>query len=113
MFKLIQPQTYTWPISVGVPADGGRVNKETFDGVFKRLPQSRIEEIKVAIADNGVTDPMLAKELLVGWKGVVDGKGEEMPFSESALDQLLDVPLVATAIVMAFLDSMAKAREKN
>lgn len=113
MFKLIQPESYTWPIVVSVPVDGGRTEKQTFDGTFKRLSQSRIEEIKALIEKNDVTDVSLAKEVLVGWHGVVDAAGEEVPFSEKSRDGLLDVPLVATSVVMAFLESLSGARRKN
>ena len=44
-FVLKQSATYTWPITVIIPMDGGRRDKHTFDGEFRRLPQSRINEI--------------------------------------------------------------------
>ncbi len=114
MFIIDQSQTYTWPVEVEFPVDGGKTRKETFDGEFKRLSESRIREIQDQINNNEIVhDKILAREILVGWKGVVDNKGEEVPFSQAGLDKLLEVPLVATAIVRSFYKSHAGARIKN
>jgi hypothetical protein len=55
----------------------------------------------------------LAKEMLIGWSGIVDDAGKEVPFSESALGQLLEIPSVATQIVRAFYESYEDAKRKN
>lgn len=113
MFKIIQPTEYSWGITVELPADGGRVEKQTFDGIFKRVSQTRLGEIQKSIEANEMRDIDLAREVLIGWKGVVDGNGEEVPFSESARDQLLDIPMVAAAVVIAFMQSITGAKRKN
>jgi hypothetical protein len=112
MFKIVQNPTYSWPVSVELPSDGGKTEKATFDAEFKRLTQSRVEEIRQAVERNEMRDVDLAREVLVGWSGVVDGDGQ-VPFSESAKQQLLDIPMVATAIVTALLGSISGARRKN
>lgn len=111
-FVLSQSSTYTWPVAVEFPVDGGKTEKQTFDAEFKRLPQSRIREIAQAIDAGEVTDYDIALEVVVGWSGVTDGSSE-IPFSDKALKQLLDVPLVATSIVVAFFNSMSGAKRKN
>lgn len=112
MFKITQDPTYTWPVSVEFPADGGKVEKATFDAEFKRLTQSRVDEIRLAVERNDMRDIDLAREALVGWSGIVDANGA-VPFSESARDQLLEIPMLATSIVVALLNSLAGARRKN
>lgn len=126
-FVLKQRDSYTWPVTVEVPIDGGRFKRETFDAEFARLPQSRIHEIQLAAArvkstlergdeelyDTLITDQDIANEVLIGWSGVQDDKGKEVPFSESAKTELLEVPCVADAIVRAFNDSVSKAKSKN
>lgn len=111
-FVLKQSTSYTWPITVEFPVDGGRTEKSTFDGEFKRLSQSRIKEITAAVDAGEITDVDIAEEVLVDWSGVTDGQ-EEIPFSKAALAQMLDVPLVASAIVMAFFNSLTGAKRKN
>jgi len=112
MFKIAQSPEYSWPVEVNLPVDGGRTEKATFDATFRRLTQSRIDEIRKAVDANEMRDSDLAREALVGWAGVVDESGE-VPYSEAARDRLLDVPTVASAIVMALLSSLAGARRKN
>jgi hypothetical protein len=124
-FVLSQSQSYSWPVVLRLPADGGKREKSTFDAVFKRLPQSRINEIQQLAQqrlkaaehnddlDNGVTDQSIADELLVGWAGVVDADGDEVPFTETAKAQLLDVPMVAGALIGAYFESLVEQKRKN
>lgn len=112
MFKIVQNPTYSWPVTVELPTDGGKTEKATFDAEFKRLTQTRVDEIKKAVERGEMTDADLAREALVGWSGVVDGDGQ-VPYSEKARDQLLDIPMVSTAIVMALLGSLNGAKRKN
>lgn len=112
MFKISQSDTYTWPVVIEVPADGGRVEKATFDAQFKRLTQSRIEEIRKAIEREEIRDVELVQEVLTGWAGVIDDNGP-VPYSEAARDLLLDIPMVAGAIVLALFQSLSGAKRKN
>ena len=124
-FVLKQSDTYSWPDTFDVPVDGGRHEKQTFDAELKRLPQSRIIEIQDAVqkrltaiqrdeeTDGLITDQEIADEILVGWSGVLDDKGEEVPFSEKAKTQIMDVPTVTAAIVTAYFSSLQGAKRKN
>lgn len=95
-----------------MPVDGGKTEKATFDAEFKRLNQTRLNEIREAVDKGNITDMELAKEVLVGWSGITDENGA-VPYSEGARDKLLDIPLVATAIVYALFGSIAGAKRKN
>jgi hypothetical protein len=112
-FVLSQSESYTWPVPVEFPVSGGRFDKQTFDVEFKRLSQARIREVWDAIQAGEMTDNDLCDEVVIGWAGVQDGKSDEIPFSETAKASLLNVPLVASSIVSAWLDSLAKAKRKN
>lgn len=121
-FVLKQSDTYTWPITLILPVDGGRREKHTFDGEFKRLPQSRINEIiRLARAmergrvdeTDELMDQDAAREILAGWSGVVDDDGKEVKFSEAHLTQLLEIPTVAAQIVRSWFDSIEVAKRKN
>ncbi len=112
MFKLDQSQSYSWPVAVEFPISGGKFEKQTFDAEFKRLPQSRMKEV-LSTETETIPDLEFSKEVLLGWKGIQAADGSEIPFSESARDQLLDVPLVARAVVMAFLNSATGGKIKN
>lgn len=112
MFVLSQSQSYSWPVTVELPTSGGKFEKSTFDAEFKRVSQSRIKEIQKQIEANEITDSDFCRDVLVGWKGIQDESGE-IPFSEGARDRLIDVALVAGAIVKAFFTSLAGGKLKN
>lgn len=124
-FVLNQSQSYSWPVSIQLPADGGKREKSSFDALFKRLPQSRINEIQQLVQqrikaaergeelDNGVTDQTIAAEILVGWAGILDADGDDVPYSEAVKAQLLDVPMMAGALIEAYFTSLVERKRKN
>ena len=64
--------------------------------------------------ENGeITDAQVCNEILVGWSGIVDDDNKEIKFSKGALQQLIDVPMVATGIATAYFNSLAGIKRKN
>ena len=124
-FVLKQSDSYTWPVSIKLPANGGKRERQTFDAEFKRLPQSRINEIQELVqkrlkaTERGeepavdISDQSIAEEILVGWEGIVDGDGEPVPFSQTSKAMLLDVPMMAPALINAFFESLVELKRKN
>jgi len=124
-FVLKQSDSYTWPVSIKLPANGGKRERQTFDAEFKRLAQSRINEIQREVqlrvkanekgedTGEGVSDQSIADEILVGWDGIIDGDGEPVPFSNAVKAQLLDVPMMAGALVAAYFESLVEQKRKN
>jgi hypothetical protein len=123
-FILKQSSSYSWPVAIRMPADGGKREKQSFEAEFKRLPQSRIAEIqamaqklvKAAEAGEqleGISDVSVADEVLVGWSGILDEDGEEVPYSETNKAILLEVPLMAASLVQAYFASLTDEKRKN
>lgn len=124
-FVLKQSDSYTWPVSIKLPANGGKRERQTFDAEFKRLPQSRINEIQREVQQRvkanekgedtgeGISDQSIADEILMGWDGIIDGDGEPVPFSNAVKAQLLDVPMMAGALVAAYFESLVEQKRKN
>lgn len=122
-FVLQQKPTYTWPVVLLIPTDGGQKEKHTFDAVFNRLDQDRINEIvKLARISTRsaydeeapeLVDKEVAKEILADWKGIVDDKGEPVPFSSSTVDRLLRLPTVASQIVRTWFESIDVSKKKR
>lgn len=112
MFKLSNAETFIWPVEVILPVDGGKYEKQTFDAIFKHLGQSQIKEMLEA---EGANDISFAKQILVGWKGITDDGKNEVPFSETQKEKLLDIPVVAGAVTSAFLNAKTggEAKRKN
>lgn len=124
-FVLKQSATYKWPVSFRVPMDGGKYDKQSFDAEFKRLPQSRINEIqsevqlRIKAAEKGdpfesdISDISIASEVLTGWAGIIDDDNEEIAYSETSKAQLLNVPMMAGSIIESYFESVAGKKTKN
>lgn len=122
MFKMTKSASYYWPVAFTTPADGGKFEKQTFDAQFKRITQSRFQELLgISAAANEeadeqkekMTDSLFVREVTVGWRGINDDAGNEIVFSEGALADILEVPGVARAMVMAYVESFSGAKIKN
>jgi len=112
-FVLKKSNTYKWPVSIDVPVDGGKHERVTFDVEFKDLTQSRLLEIAELSTEGNLTDVEIAREVITGWAGIEDESGTELPYSITKRDELLDVPMIATAIAGAYLESKQGAKRKN
>lgn len=113
MFVLAKSANYFWPVSISLPASGGKFEKHVFDAHFKRLAQSHVRKLIEGAESGTVTDLDFCREVLVGWKGIQDGDGQEVPFSETSLIELLEIPMVAKSIVLTYMESIAGAPRKN
>lgn len=124
-FVIKQSSSYVWPVTVKLPISGGKFEKQTFDVEFKRLPQARINKLQIEVqarikasqrneaTDESISDQSIAEELLIGWSGVLDEDGDEVPYTESMKQQLLDIPTMASAIIVAYFDSLTGVKTKN
>jgi hypothetical protein len=135
---LERKDTYLWPVTVTEAQDGGKFRKYTFEAEFKRVSQTRREELgrqlliqKTRIEagrieernEKGKMVPIeiltpreIAEEVWVGWAKVKDREGEggeDVPFSEAIKAQLLDREHVADAILEAWNESNPGAKVKN
>ena len=124
MFILKKEATFTHPIVFYTPGDGGTQKEETFDAVFKIIPQSRINEIglqaqqKKKELDDGIidgtdiSDLLIADEILVGWEGITDGN-EPVVFTKSTKKQVLDIAGLANLLVTKYFEEVSKQKVKN
>ena len=124
MFILKKEATFTQPIKFYTPSDGGIQKEETFDAIFKIIPQSRINEIKEQAdkkqkeLDQGITDGenisdvLIADEILVGWDGITDGE-KEIPYSKATKKLILEYPLLANTLVEIYFAELTKQKAKN
>lgn len=103
-FKINQTGTFTWPVKVSIPKDGGGFETGTFDAVFKRLSRTEAEKMGTDVMNGEMTGLAAVRSILVGWKNVMDGT-EELPFSESNAERLLEIPGVAISLFKAFTDA--------
>jgi len=123
-FILEQSPTFSWPITIREVADGGRHRTHQFEAIFRRLPQSRMEEVQLqyqqmksaAVHDreiDAIPTREIAGEILAGWTGINNPDGSAVEFDELAKAQLLEVATVADVLVSVFFEAHDKARAKN
>lgn len=118
MFKLSDaPDTYTWPVVVEIPADGGNYREARFTARFQLQPQDVVDEVlqKIRDEDDQDEDTDLAVKLLVGWEDVQGADGQPLVYSDESKHALLNIPYVRGAVVRAYFASLGgkKARRKN
>ncbi|MDE8350316.1 MAG: hypothetical protein POG74_12710 [Acidocella sp.] len=112
MFKITKTDSYVWPVSLQMPANGGKFTTHTFDVKFKRLSKADVDVLRGQLFQDDADAAAVVRGLVVGWSGIEDDAGE-IPFSENALDNVLDIQGVAPAIIVAFFNSVTGAPRKN
>ena len=113
-FVLSQSPSYKWPVEIKIAADGGVYEKFTFDAEFKRLPSERVKEVlNPKDSASSLSDEDFCREVVLGWSGIKDDKGAEVPFSQDALEKLLKIHPAPATIATAWISSISSAKEKN
>jgi len=114
MFNLDLSPTFWWTVKFTVPReDGVAHDSHTFDGQFRRMESLAIEELMNRVGAQRLGDDVIARELLVGWRGVVDKSNASIAFGPGNLDRVLAIPGVGAAVVAAFFEAVAKGPGKN
>lgn len=114
MFKLAQNPTYTAPINVDLPIDGGKVKKLVFTAVFKRQSTSEVASIYERLEAGELNDAKLIDEVMVGWgDDVQDENGDPLEYNDKNKEKLIDIYPVRPSIVRGFFVSINGAKAKN
>lgn len=127
-FVLDRKPYYVWPVTFEVPADGGKWERQSFDGHFARLGQERVNHLLEAVQRRitavrrgepldddlaELTDIAIADEILIGWGGITDEDGNEVPFTAQTKARVLGVETVAAAVVSAWAESLQGSQAKK
>lgn len=108
-FVIKKKDTFFWPVKIKSPVDGGKFEEQTLNLEFKKL---KISELNKMVVKKGA-DIEFCKMFIVGWKDVRDESGNELPFTDGYLEELLDTVGVAKQIGEQLYDAMNGAIEKN
>lgn len=87
----------------------GREREFHFDVDMQRMDQDQFDK---ELANTQITVRSLVERLAKGWAGVKGADGEDVPFSSTALKQLLRIPGLCNLIWVAYCE-YAGARAKN
>tara|TARA_Y100000593_G_scaffold92981_1_gene186250 strand:- start:858 stop:1211 length:354 start_codon:yes stop_codon:yes gene_type:complete len=115
-FILKKRNTYFWPINFETPVDDGKYETLKFSCEFKRIKQSQIEEYQKQFQDMKTAlaaSRKCAKEVVVGWKDILDEENNQIEFSTKTLDLLLETPMLAQTIAVAYIGSLNEEKAKN
>jgi hypothetical protein len=102
--KINQSETFSWPVKVSIPRDGGGYETGSFDAVFKRLPRSESEALANKVMAGELDGIDAVRQILVGWTGVKNGD-DDVPFSETNREALLEIQGVAIAVFRVFTEA--------
>lgn len=105
-FVIKKDKSYTWPITISEPVDGGGFNDQKVRVKLKMLKQSRIDEI---IKNEAEDDADILGDVLIGWEDEAfkDEAGNTIPFNDENKELVLSVPYVRSALVKGFFESIA------
>jgi hypothetical protein len=121
-------KTITWPVKVEIAADGGKIAKHEFTGVFKLLDDddrdAQIAALKVGEPENADEPDSAWKERsvdgilmsMVGWKQVCDENKAPIEFNRDSLlaaARSVHGLSILRAINTAIGEIRAGARAKN
>jgi len=114
VYKLGQAQTYWRTVKLWQPAgDSGALEEASFDVRFKWLDEDAYDAFIVQAAEKRLRDRDVAPTIITGFRKLQAADGSDLAFSQDNLKQLLADPLVASAVMKAYIDSRAEAWEKN
>jgi len=107
MFKVVSEPTFTHPVKVMVPVDGGHV-EQTFKTKFRVLPLDDED------ADaNEQSERATLRRAIVSMSDLTGDDDQPVEYSDGLRDQLIAVPYVRIALMRAYISAVAKARVGN
>jgi hypothetical protein len=140
MAFILTPKTsFTAPVTLHVPADGGKKQKLGFSVQFKLLEAEEVRDLMDRVQASSAQKALLLKqrqeqpelalepmpapqlsdrdiieEVLIGFGADLQGPDRQpLPFTPDNLDELLKVHGMEAAIVQSFFEHHFKAPEKN
>lgn len=125
MFVVTQKPTFSAPVIVNRPSDGGTTERAEFSLIFKALKKSEVDALLEQIrqrakasAENPdapmLKDREIIDKVLVGFgPEVVDRDEIPLPFSPENVDALCEIWMVEPAIIKSFFDNYVNAAAKN
>ena len=111
-FVIKKDKSYTWPVTISEPVDGGAFNDQKVRVKFKMLSQDRINEL---VRNEAEQDESFLDNVLIGWdEGAFKNEdGSDLLFNDDNKELVISVPYVKGALVKGFFDSIAGRQFKR
>ncbi len=107
MYKVISEPTFTAPVTVCVPVDGGHKD-QTMKVKFRVVD---VDELGEASGLDG--QQKLLRRVVCGLEDVVGDDDSPLGFTDELRDQLIAVPYVRAAMLQTYLAAIGKTRVGN
>jgi hypothetical protein len=106
--KLTQKPTFTATVEIDIANDKGGFERNVIKATFKR---ANTDEAK-ALAELELNADVIRAQL-VGFSGLLDDNGSEVPFTEENVEALLQIPATLKPLATAFWNGNSGAKAKN
>jgi hypothetical protein len=115
IFAIAAKPTFKAKVTAVIPgnSDDGAPETHTFVAEFKRLPKDEYDALIASLASGSRKSNDVLAEHLVGWSGLLDLAGNEVPFSPENRDALLLIPQIPTHLAEVFVQNNSGAEIKN
>ncbi len=113
MFKLDLSPTYKYPVTVRFFDETGRRIERRFTAHFRRLKKSEAAELMTRAEAGEIEDAELMREIVAGWEGIADADGHPIECNDETIAELADIHEVASAIGVAWFESLTGGARKN
>lgn len=112
MFKQLS-NTYKWPVTVSVPIDDGKRQDIVVTARFNRIPQSQVDALLNQANEGKATDAEVIAKVVDALGDPVQAGFEFTAYEAADVDAFYELPGARAAVVMAWVESLAKAKTKN
>ncbi|MEE2916662.1 MAG: hypothetical protein VYB32_06265 [Pseudomonadota bacterium] len=109
MFTVTDTYTFTRPVKVLVPANGGHDQQE-FKATFRVIPVDEQDGYDLGTAEGSSA---FLRAIIVELSDLVDGNDEPLPYSEGLRDRLLRFQFIRVALTTTYFDAIKKAVAGN
>ena len=108
MYRLPPPdRTYSVPVDVDLPGDGGGTEPAQYTAVFRLLGDGEVDALTAQ------SYAALLRRAVADWRDVHGADGEPLPCTPEHLDMLCAVPHWRRATVSAYMRWIAGLPRKN
>tara|TARA_R100000988_G_scaffold80071_1_gene43558 strand:- start:53 stop:388 length:336 start_codon:yes stop_codon:yes gene_type:complete len=103
-------KTFKWPVVVREPSetDAGVYEESEFIAVFKRLKVSEYTK-----ASESKSEFEMLKMMLVGWENMKEEDGEEIPFNNQNLKEMMEDAYWLKGVSESYTASLIEEKVKN
>lgn len=120
MFKLMKEATYWWPVKIKRPSETtpGEFEESTLRVRYRYFKESEHDALLGVLSERAkagtpISDADFSRRVVCELGDVAGEDGQLLPPTPQLLNQVLDEPGVARAIVQAYFDSRLGVLEKN